>query len=180
MRVLARAACAMNSRLFARSSPREARARTFDIRGALKRVPLDGWVRQILTKDNRMKDHEIREFVTELTKIAKDYADTQQLRGQISECVLNVLRARDGVNLGGSALTDGLDAVREQIKAQGIHGTWNYCPYMHGLYNGLECALATLEKRAPKFKSPPDEWICDESLIAKEKVGQMITTECKK
>ena len=42
-----------------------------------------------------MKDHEIRELVTNLTVIAKDYAGTQQLRGRISGCVLNRLRATE-------------------------------------------------------------------------------------
>ena len=34
-----------------------------------------------------MKDHEIRELVNELTKIAKTYAHTQQLRSRISGVV---------------------------------------------------------------------------------------------
>lgn len=34
-----------------------------------------------------MKHHEIRELVNELTKIAQDYGQTQQLRDRISRCV---------------------------------------------------------------------------------------------
>jgi len=35
-----------------------------------------------------MKDHEIRELVSELTQVAKDYALTQQLRSRIGEVVI--------------------------------------------------------------------------------------------
>lgn len=58
-------------------------------------------------------------------------------------------------------LNDGLDAVRNQLNIQAQNGNWNYDPYMHGMYNGLACALATLEGREPEYKSAPDEWICD-------------------
>jgi hypothetical protein len=38
-----------------------------------------------------MKDHEIRELVSELTQIAQDYGQTQQLREHIREAVFKVL-----------------------------------------------------------------------------------------
>jgi hypothetical protein len=62
-----------------------------------------------------------------------------------------------------SLLNDGLDAVRDQLNIQGQHGNWNYDQYMHGMYNGLECALATLENRAPAYKTAPTEWLCDKA-----------------
>lgn len=52
-------------------------------------------------------------------------------------------------------------AVRDQIDVQGQNGNWNYNPYMHGMYNGLECALATLECREPEYRDKPDEWLAD-------------------
>jgi len=42
--------------------------------------------------------------------------------------------------------------IKELIKIQGQDGNWNASPYMTGLYNGLELALATLEDRTPKYK----------------------------
>lgn len=39
-----------------------------------------------------MKDHEIRELVNELTKIAKEYGQTQQLRQRILGVVLGALK----------------------------------------------------------------------------------------
>jgi hypothetical protein len=32
---------------------------------------------------------------------------------------------------------------------------------MHGLFNGMELMLATVEDREPIYKDPPDEWLCD-------------------
>ena len=62
---------------------------------------------------------------------------------------------------GESELNAGLASVRKQLNMQGQNGNWNYDPYMQGMYNGLECALATLEGRKPEYKSVPDKWLCD-------------------
>jgi hypothetical protein len=53
------------------------------------------------------------------------------------------------------------DSVREMRDVQGRDGTWNYDPYMHGLYNGLEFAVSLLEQREPQFKDAPKQWLCD-------------------
>ncbi len=53
------------------------------------------------------------------------------------------------------------DSVREMRDVQGRDGTWNYDPYMHGLYNGLEFAVSLLEQREPQFKDAPEKWLCD-------------------
>jgi hypothetical protein len=57
-----------------------------------------------------------------------------------------------------------IDLVREMRDVQGTHGNWNFDPYMHGLYNGLEFAVSLLEKREPKFKSAPDKWLADNGV----------------
>jgi hypothetical protein len=54
-----------------------------------------------------------------------------------------------------------INKLRDLRDAQGFHGNWNFDPYMHGLYNGLELALATLENREPVYKSAPDRWLAD-------------------
>ena len=54
--------------------------------------------------------------------------------------------------------------VKNLTEFQGMDGNWNFDPYMQGLYNGLEMALATLEKREPKFKSAPDKWLADNGV----------------
>lgn len=38
-----------------------------------------------------MKHHEIRELVNELTKIAQQYGQMQQLRDRIASCVMDAL-----------------------------------------------------------------------------------------
>lgn len=55
--------------------------------------------------------------------------------------------------------------VREVHEIQSWHGNWNYSPYMRGLFNGLELAMAILEDREPSYKdSPilPDRYLCDQ------------------
>ena len=55
-----------------------------------------------------------------------------------------------------------LDPLRDQLDVQGAHGNWNYNDYMLGMFNGLECALATLEHREPQYRRKPDDgWLDD-------------------
>jgi len=56
--------------------------------------------------------------------------------------------------VGSSDVVD-LQAVRDQLEIQGRDGNWNYDQYMAGMYNGLECALATLEDREPEYRKLP-------------------------
>ena len=55
----------------------------------------------------------------------------------------------------------GLKALREQVKIQCSNGNWNYDPYMHGMANGLICALATIENKEPEYLNAPEKWLCD-------------------
>lgn len=52
-----------------------------------------------------------------------------------------------------------LERAHEQLDVQAQHGNWNYDPYMHGMYNGMECVLATVEGRTPDFRKPPEKWL---------------------
>ena len=53
------------------------------------------------------------------------------------------------------------NTIRESLAIQGYDGNWNYDPYMLGLYNGIELALATLEGRPPEYREAPEVWGCD-------------------
>lgn len=57
-----------------------------------------------------------------------------------------------------------LETMHEMVNIQGSNGNWNYDPYMHGLYNGMEFMLAMSEKREPIFRSAPEEWLCDRKV----------------
>ncbi len=50
-----------------------------------------------------------------------------------------------------------LERMREMVEFQGRVGNWNYDPYMHGMYNGMEFMIAMLEDREPVFKSTPEK-----------------------
>lgn len=47
---------------------------------------------------------------------------------------------------------------RDLLRIQGADGNWNYDPYMHGMYNGMELILAMIEERQPDFRNPPIKW----------------------
>lgn len=50
---------------------------------------------------------------------------------------------------------------REMLGVQGASGNWDYDPYMHGLYNGMEFMLSLVEEREPFLRSAPKKWLCE-------------------
>lgn len=60
-----------------------------------------------------------------------------------------------------------LKDLKQIHSIQGRTGNWDYDPYMHGLFNGLELALATIEDREPKFKDAPPRWRSKDPSIKK-------------
>jgi hypothetical protein len=55
-----------------------------------------------------------------------------------------------------------VESVRQMRDVQGMDGNWNYDPYMHGLFNGIEFALSLIEVREPRFRDAPEKWLCDQ------------------
>lgn len=52
--------------------------------------------------------------------------------------------------------------IRAVHEVQGRDGNWDYSPYMCGLFNGLELALAITEGRDPAYRERPESgWRCD-------------------
>jgi hypothetical protein len=49
-------------------------------------------------------------------------------------------------------ISKAIEDIRTVHNIQGQKGNWDVDPYMTGLYNGLELALATLEGRDPQFR----------------------------
>jgi hypothetical protein len=58
-------------------------------------------------------------------------------------------------------LSEPLDKLREVNAVQQADGNWNYDPYMHGMANGLELALAIMEGREPAYKEAPARRLAD-------------------
>lgn len=54
------------------------------------------------------------------------------------------------------------NSVEAMLAIQGADGNYNYCSYMHGMYNGMEMIWAMMEDRDPVFKKAPDKWLEDE------------------
>ena len=61
------------------------------------------------------------------------------------------------------------EVVKSLHEIQGTNGNWNVNPYMCGLFNGLELAVATLEGRDPVFREVPEG--TDKSVIRITKDG---------
>lgn len=57
--------------------------------------------------------------------------------------------------------------LKEIVKLQGENGNWNFDPYMHGLYNGLEFGLSLMEDREPEFREAPERWLSNHTLKQK-------------
>lgn len=58
-------------------------------------------------------------------------------------------------------MQENIEKLRRLLEIQGSDGNWNMSPYMTGLYNGMELALATMEGREPVYRDiqedPPEE-----------------------
>lgn len=52
-----------------------------------------------------------------------------------------------------------IQKMKNVLEAQGQRGTWDYDPYMHGMYNGMELMMALAEGRDPDYKEAPEEWL---------------------
>lgn len=68
-----------------------------------------------------------------------------------------------------------IKALREMVKIQCSNGNWNYDPYMHGMANGLICALATMEGKEPEYLVAPEKWLYD-SKISKKPISSLSGT----
>jgi hypothetical protein len=79
------------------------------------------------------------------------YADVKQIADAITTLRAAIEQAEEPL----------IDSVRQMRDVQGMDGTWNCDPYMHGLYNGLEFAVSLLEQREPQFKDAPEKWLSD-------------------
>lgn len=48
--------------------------------------------------------------------------------------------------------------MRQMLEVQGRSGNWDFDPYMHGMYNGMESMLSLVENREPAYREAPSEW----------------------
>ncbi|MCP4355759.1 MAG: hypothetical protein GY793_09060 [Proteobacteria bacterium] len=65
-------------------------------------------------------------------------------------------------------MKDILNELKSLVDVQGRNGNWNYDRYMHGMYNGMEVLLATIEKKEPVFKDAPEIYLIDKKAPVKK------------
>jgi hypothetical protein len=61
--------------------------------------------------------------------------------------------------MGGTMTKDNIQKMKNVLEQQGRHGTWDYDPYMHGMYNGMELMMALAEGRDPNYREAPEQWL---------------------
>lgn len=61
-----------------------------------------------------------------------------------------------------------LEEAKQMTGIQGSSGNWDFDPYMHGMFNGMEYLLAIFEEREPKFKDAPEKWLSDKPIKSRK------------
>lgn len=62
--------------------------------------------------------------------------------------------------------------MREFLELQGSSGNWNYDPYMHGMYNGMEFLVAMAEDREVEYKEAPAVWLADIDISGMDPISE--------
>lgn len=57
---------------------------------------------------------------------------------------------------------------------QGAKGNYDFDPYMHGMFNGLELAMSVLTGREPEYKEAPKKWGKDKKTKPKKKIENIV------
>lgn len=85
--------------------------------------------------------------------------DTVEIRQEHYSTPLTLERVAGPMKCASSQV----EKIRDLVKAQGVDGTWNFSPYMRGLFNGFELALSVLEgERPPVYRDEPEDgYLCD-------------------
>ncbi len=58
----------------------------------------------------------------------------------------------------------GVQSLIDQIHIQSSYGNWNYDSYMHGMANGLICALSNFTGETPIYLEDPDKYLFDKEM----------------
>lgn len=62
--------------------------------------------------------------------------------------------------------------IKDTIAIQGNDGNWDYSPYMHGMFNGMELQNSIVEGREPEFREAPDTYLEDKATWRPAKPGE--------
>lgn len=57
-----------------------------------------------------------------------------------------------------------IEELEEETEIQCGEGNRNFCPYNHGLADGMVLALAIMKKERPTFLEAPEQWLCDKKI----------------
>ncbi len=105
----------------------------------------------------------------DLTKILSDYhiaMDLAVIKRDGQGAVMVQHKAEDALkslisDQVAKAKYDIAEEMGKMMEIQGVDGTWNYDPYMHGMYNGMEFCHALAKGVEPKYRKAPKQWLAD-------------------
>ena len=73
---------------------------------------------------------------------------------------------------------ENVKAANRMLSIQGNDGTWNYDPYLHGMYNGMEFIISLIEERTPNYREAPKSWGKDKLNNETLSEGNNATSTC--
>lgn len=141
-----------------------------------------------------MTDRELLQMALDALEEAQDYTSCPTYSPSITQqCAVAAVALRARLALPEPAECDGgqcgiggyckqcpkpLVKLKEMLEVQGRNGTWNYDPYFHGMYNGMEVMLAVLEGREPVFRGAPEKWLSKKEWVGlTDKEIKILTTQ---
>jgi hypothetical protein len=69
-----------------------------------------------------------------------------------------------------------IESANDVLKVQGANGNWDYDPYMHGMYNGMEFILSMFENRSPEFREAPEKWLFQKPTTTEKPITESEST----
>ena len=111
----------------------------------------------VMVEEQQRMAKRIEELETQLGEAMWGYSEWRR-KAEIS----SALCTRQGIRLmeyESQPEQEPVVKLKELLEVQGRDGTWNYDPYFHGMYNGMEVMLAVLENREPVFRGAPKKWL---------------------
>lgn len=110
-------------------------------------------------------DEDVRAFastIDEAYQAIKEWAEQETLKARAEE--------RQSI----------VDELGKMHEIQGMNGTWNYDPYMHGMYNGMEFCTSLVKGVEPKYREAPPQWIADIKTKNASNLGMATQTKLTK
>ena len=69
-----------------------------------------------------------------------------------------------------------VETLRKMLEIQGTDGTWNYDPYLFGMYNGIAISLAVVTGEVPQVRNAPHTFLSTDVVNVRELLDRITNT----